>query len=148
MADANSDIEVVVERLGARGDGIAGTPDGPLNVPLALPGERVRVGPGVKRGEGRAAELLDVIEPSADRIDPPCRHFGTCGGCSVQHLAEAAYRDWKREIVVAALERQGIEGSVVEPMVPTPPPAPLIRTLSPCRICPTSTSPCSASIAA
>ena len=120
MTDANSDIAVAVERLGARGDGIADTPDGPLYIPLALPGERVRVKPGAKRGEGRAAELLAVTAPSADRIDPPCRHFGDCGGCSVQHLAEVAYLDWKRALVVAALERNGIDGSVVEPVVATP----------------------------
>jgi 23S rRNA (uracil1939-C5)-methyltransferase len=119
MTDAKSDIEVVVDRLGARGDAIADTPDGPLYVPLALPGERVRVKPGAKRGEGRAAALLDVLERSADRIEPPCQHFGECGGCSVQHLAKAAYLDWKRTIVVSALERQGLDGGIVEPVVAT-----------------------------
>ena len=121
MAKSGSEIEVVIDRLGARGDGIADTPDGPLYVPLALPGEQVRVRPGAKRGEGRAAKLLDILEPVADRVTPPCRHFGTCGGCSVQHLAEPAYRDWKRDIVVTALARQGIEVPVVYPVVPTPP---------------------------
>lgn len=121
MTDAPSDIEVVIERLGARGDGIAETPDGPLYVPLGLPGERVRVKPGAKRGEGRAAQLLEVVAPSADRIVPPCRHFGDCGGCSVQHLAEAAYLEWKRALVVAALERHGIDSSIVEPVIATPP---------------------------
>ena len=77
--------------------------------------------PGAARGHGRAAQLLEILEPAANRIAPPCRHFSDCGGCSVQHLAEAAYLDWKRDIVVAAMERQGIAGSIVGPVIPTPP---------------------------
>ncbi len=119
MANAGSEIEVVIDRLGARGDGIADTPDGPLYVPLALPGERVRVRPGAPRGQGRAAKLVDIVGPAPDRVSPPCRHFGDCGGCSVQHLAEEAYLGWKRELVVAALARQGIDDVIVEPVAPT-----------------------------
>ena len=120
MIDASAEIDVVIDRLGARGDGIAAAPGDLLYVPLALPGERVRVMPGAKRGEGRAAELVEISEPSANRIAPPCQHFGECGGCSVQHLAEAAYLDWKRELVVTALARQGIDGAIVELVVATP----------------------------
>lgn len=119
MTKADSELEVVIDRLGARGDGIAETPDGPLYVPFVLPGERVRVRPGGARGQGRAAALVEVLEPAAGRVAPPCKHFGECGGCSVQHLATAVYLDWKRDIVVTALERQGIDGSVVEPVVAT-----------------------------
>jgi len=120
MTKSDAELEVVIDRLGARGDGIADTADGALYIPLALPGERVRVRPGAVRGQGRVAQLLQIIEPAAGRIAPPCKHFGECGGCSVQHLAAAAYLDWKRDIVVAALRREGIDGSVVEPVVPTP----------------------------
>ena len=120
MAEPGAEIETLVDSLGARGDGVAMTPDGPLYIPLALPGERVRVQPGAARGQGRAAQLLEVLEPTAERVVPPCQHFGVCGGCSVQHLSENAYLDWKRDIVTAALERRGIAGSIVRPVVPTP----------------------------
>ena len=120
MTDTGTEIDVVIDRLGVRGDGIAETADGSLYVPLVLPGERVRVRPGAVRGQGRAAALVEILEPAAGRAAPPCRHFGECGGCSVQHLAEADYLDWKRGIVATALERQGIAGSVVQPVVPTP----------------------------
>ncbi|MDH3704083.1 MAG: class I SAM-dependent RNA methyltransferase, partial [Alphaproteobacteria bacterium] len=121
MTSSQSEIETVVDSLGARGDGIATTADGPLYIPLALPGERVRVRPGAARGQGRAAQLLDVLEPAENRVAAPCQHFSDCGGCSVQHLVQDAYLNWKRDIVVAALERQGIAGSIVAPVVPTPP---------------------------
>ena len=120
MTKPDAELEVVIDRLGARGDGIAETKDGVLYIPLTLPGERVRVRPGAKRGEGRAAVVVEVLEPSANRVVPPCKHFGECGGCSVQHLAEATYLDWKRDIVTTALERQGIAGSIVQPVMPTP----------------------------
>lgn len=120
MTEVNSDIEIVVDHLGARGDGIADTPDGQLYIPLSLPGERLRVRPAASRGQGRVAKILDILEPAAGRVVPPCAHFGECGGCSVQHLAEAAYLDWKRDIVVEALGRQRIDRKIVDPIVPTP----------------------------
>jgi 23S rRNA (uracil1939-C5)-methyltransferase len=40
------------------------------------------------------------------------QHFGICGGCAVQHLNEASYRSWKRELVVTALSQAGIEAPV------------------------------------
>ena len=71
------------DALGAQGDGVADGPDGPLFVPFALPGEQVTS--RSKPGE-RPCGLLEVIEPSPDRVAPICPHFGTCGGCALQHL--------------------------------------------------------------
>src|SRR5262245_66532897 len=94
--------EVDIARLGAHGDGVAEGSDGPLYVPFALPGERVRV--AVAPGDDRA-ELLAVLQPSPDRVEPVCPHFGACGGCALQHLEGAAYLDWKREKVVRGRRR-------------------------------------------
>jgi len=76
-------IEVEIDRLGAQGDGVAETPDGPLFVPFALPGERVRI---EVDADGKTATLVDVLARSPDRVDPVCPHFGICGGCATQHL--------------------------------------------------------------
>lgn len=109
-------MEVLIDRLGARGDGIADTADGPVYVPFALPGETVSVRVGKSRGDGRAAELRDVLSPSADRQAAVCRHFGPgengCGGCAAQHLASGPYTDWKRGVVSAALARHRIDVEV------------------------------------
>jgi len=96
-----------ITRLGRQGDGIAETETGPVYVPGALAGERVEA--EVRGDRGR---LLDVIVPAPERVTPPCPHFGTCGGCQVQHLADAAYRDWKRGLVVTALSNRGLDGAV------------------------------------
>jgi len=106
---------VMVERLhiievGHRGDGVAQTPDGALFVPYALPGETVEA----ERTHPDRAHLLRIIEPSPDRIEPFCPHFGVCGGCAIQHWNEAAYRAWKRDLVVSTLAQAGIETSVGE----------------------------------
>ncbi|MGE3304879.1 MAG: class I SAM-dependent RNA methyltransferase [Rhizobiaceae bacterium] len=99
--------ELTIERLGAQGDGIAATAQGPVYVAFALPGERV----SVERKASRAT-LVEVLEPSPDRVAPACRHFGVCGGCSLQHLIEPAYLDFKRERVIEALRSLRIETNV------------------------------------
>lgn len=102
---------LTIARLGGQGDGVAETEDGPVFVPFALPGERVNVAPGGKR-----ADLVSVLEPSALRVEPACRHFTVCGGCAMQHLEADAYRDWKRGLLVEALRAKGIEIEV-DPIV-------------------------------
>ena len=100
-------IEVTVETLGGRGDGVAHRDGQPVFVPFTLPGETVRVR---LKGESRAgvrAEALEILDESPERVEPPCPHFGPCGGCSVQHLGDAAYRRWTLDQVTAALERRG-----------------------------------------
>jgi 23S rRNA (uracil1939-C5)-methyltransferase len=98
-------VEVEIARLGSGGDGIAEGADGPIYVPFTLPGERVVI--ALKPGDDRG-NLLDVLEPSPDRVAPVCSYFGACGGCALQHLERSAYLAWKREQVVAALKARGL----------------------------------------
>jgi len=100
LSEPPSDREVVVERLGGLGDGIARLDGSDVYIPFGLPGERWRLGEG-----GRAFQRLT---DSPDRVAPPCPHFGLCGGCSMQHVSAEAYAGWKRSLVVDALERVGI----------------------------------------
>lgn len=100
-------IDVAIARMGAQGDGIAEGPDGPVFVPYALPGERVR---GVLKGE--RLEIEAVLEASPERAEPPCSHFGRCGGCLLQHWQLEPYFAFKRALVVEALAREGIVAQV------------------------------------
>lgn len=117
-------MDVLINRLGARGDGIADTAHGPVYVPFTLPEETVSVRIGKSRGAGRSAALRDVLNPSADRQSASCRHFGpgenVCGGCVAQHVAPPAYARWKRDAVIAALSRHRIDTEVL-PLVTVPP---------------------------
>lgn len=96
------DIEIT--RIGAQGDGIG---DG-VFTPLTLPGERARV--RIEQGRGEVEALLSA---SPERVEPPCPHFGDCGGCALQHWADAPYLAWKRERVIEALSREGLETEVL-----------------------------------
>lgn len=95
---------------------MADGPDGPIFVPFTLPGERVRV--AVEPGNDHAG-LIEILEASPDRIEPVCPHFGSCGGCALQHLEEGAYLRWKRDQVIAALKARGLDAEV-EPVRPVP----------------------------
>ncbi len=101
---------LVIDRLGSRGEGIADTDAGPRYVPYTLPGETVEVDPWPGHPDRR--HLIKVDAASPDRIAPVCPHFGICGGCALQHLATARYRDWKRALVVDALAQAGLDAPV------------------------------------
>jgi 23S rRNA (uracil1939-C5)-methyltransferase len=114
--EVTADLETVtIARLGHKGDGVAPTPSGDVFVTGTLPGETVRVVRAADRGR-----LVEVVTPSPDRVAPPCPHFGTCGGCALQHMAPAAYRAFKRQLVVDALASRGLEADVGEPWVADP----------------------------
>lgn len=114
-------ITVTIESLGARGDGIA-THDGkPVYVPRALPGEVVQAQVVETRKNGLYTRLLDVIEPSTQRVQPKCQHFGKCGGCQMQHLTDELYKKWVGDRARFALAQQGFDKIHVEKPFIAPP---------------------------
>ena len=94
---------LAIAHLGARGDGIAQTPQGPVFVAYALPGEVVTV-----EVRGERGRLVSIETPSAARAKPICDLFMRCGGCAVQHMNEATYVTWKQGLVADALGRAGL----------------------------------------
>jgi 23S rRNA (uracil1939-C5)-methyltransferase len=110
------EVELTIDKLGSEGVGIARLDGKPVLVPGALRGERVRARVG-----GDQAAIIELLETSPDRVTPPCRHFGSCGGCALQHLARQPYLDFKRELVVEALRRQGLGDVPVGPIAASPP---------------------------
>jgi len=109
-------MEVDIRRIGARGDGIAMTPEGPLYISGTVAGDRVLVRPGAFRGDGRTGSLLALRVPGPGRADPPCIHFGACGGCALQHLADDVYSDWKVEQLRESLARRGFGNVEFDPL--------------------------------
>ena len=95
--------ELRVERLSARGEGVA---DG-VTVPGALPGEVV----AGAVADGRMA-APEVLRASPHRVAPPCPHFGACGGCALMHASDRFVAAWKASRVRGALAARGIEAEV------------------------------------
>ncbi|MEZ5932579.1 MAG: 23S rRNA (uracil(1939)-C(5))-methyltransferase RlmD [Alphaproteobacteria bacterium] len=113
-------VDIEIERIGRSGDGIASHEEKPVYVPLALPGDLLSVRLTKRRGEGYAAEVIES-RSLMPRRQPACRHFGQCGGCRLQHLPMASYRDWKRDQVIAALKSRAIEGVDIRPLIDAEP---------------------------
>jgi 23S rRNA (uracil1939-C5)-methyltransferase len=114
-------LTVKLEKLTYGGDALGRLSDGrAVFVPFALPGETVSIRSlDEKRGHVRA-ELVEVLDPSADRILPKCKHFGVCGGCHYQHLPYPAQLTAKTEILRDQLRRIGrIEHPPVKQIVPS-----------------------------
>lgn len=93
---------VAITALGSDGDGlVAPTPGSAIWVPRALPGEH-----HVRATDG-SWQLAGPPSP-ARRAAPLCPHFPACGGCTVQHMGDAIYQQWKAGLLVAAFAKAGI----------------------------------------
>src|SRR5690606_30079381 len=73
----------------------------------ALPGERVMARRTARSRSFDEAVTLEVLAPSPDRVEPRCVHFGTCGGCALQHLEESRQILAKERVLRENLERIG-----------------------------------------
>ena len=117
-----TEVEFSIGSLGAQGDGIARLNDGrQVFVPFVLPGERVRASVSVDRAGVLRGAVREILDPAPDRVAAPCPHFLICGGCALQHMANAAYRSWKIETLTTALGRRGIETPPLLPLVAAEP---------------------------
>ena len=97
---------ITIERVGHLGDGLAGSGEGAVHIPFAAPGDVFERDDA--QGEWRLAQA------GPHRAQAPCSHYGACGGCNLQHVDASTYLASKREWVVAALARQGLDAPVDE----------------------------------
>jgi 23S rRNA (uracil1939-C5)-methyltransferase len=116
-------LELVIEDLAFGGEGVGRADGYVVFVRGGLPGDRLRVRLTEARGRFGRASIDDVLEPSPDRVAPPCPYFGQCGGCRLQHLAYPAQLAFKEKQVRDCLQRLGGVGEVsVRPILPAPEP--------------------------
>ena len=104
---------VSIVDLSLDGRGVARWPEGHANagkavfVSGALPGETVSVQQTARSRHFDEAKTLEVVEASPDRVAPRCPHFGTCGGCVLQHFAEERQIESKQRVLLENLQRIG-----------------------------------------
>lgn len=103
-------VELTLDGLTHGAEAVGRLPTGKACfVPYAIPGERVLVEVVEDHGRWARARLVDVVDASSDRVEPPCPYFrpGRCGGCALQHVSADRQARMKRRIVVEQLERIG-----------------------------------------
>ncbi len=102
-------IELEVDRVATGGAGIARDTEGRIVfIDGGIPGDLVRASITRQRKQFANATVVEVLRPSADRVEAPCPHVADgCGGCDWQHVAPAAQSDLRRRIVVDSLRRGG-----------------------------------------
>ena len=89
-------------------------------VPHTLPGEKVLARIFRNDKSHSQADLVDVLVPSADRLEPQCSLFGRCGGCQYQHLSYDKQLAWKTRQVEELLEHMAGVHTDVSPAIPSP----------------------------
>jgi 23S rRNA (uracil1939-C5)-methyltransferase len=100
-------MEVTIEKLIYGGDGLAHHEGSTVFVPFVLPAERAAVSPVEQKTKFVRARVEQLLEPSPQRVPPPCPHFGVCGGCNYQHIPYEAQLKYKAEILRETLRRIG-----------------------------------------
>lgn len=107
LVEKNKQYEMYIDDIGAQGEGIGRIDGFTIFVEGALPTERVRVLiVKVKKNYGYG-KLLEVLQPSKDRVTPKCPVANKCGGCQLQHLSYPAQLAWKTKKVKDHLCRIG-----------------------------------------
>ena len=90
--------EIDIESLSHEGRGISHNENKVIFTRGALPGEKVVASRTLSRAKYEEADVVEILEPSPDRIEPKCSVYGVCGGCSFQHLSSLnqinAKRNW------------------------------------------------------
>lgn len=98
---------VRIESLDHEGRGVTHFEGKVIFVDGALPGELIDFSPYVRKASYELAQISRILKHSPQRVHPRCRHFGTCGGCSMQHLDVAAQASVKQRVLEDALWHVG-----------------------------------------
>lgn len=116
----HQEVELEIATLTNMGQGLGRIDGWVVLVPFALPGEKIIA--RIYRNDKNFSEgdLVSVIEPSPNRVEPPCPLFGSCGGCQYQNLAYPEQLAWKQRQVAELLHHMARVDFPVEPIWPSP----------------------------
>ncbi|MGI9243285.1 MAG: class I SAM-dependent RNA methyltransferase [Verrucomicrobiales bacterium] len=116
----HQEIEFTIDTLTNLGQGLGRVDGWVVIVPSTLPGETIRARVYRNHKNYSDADLVEILTPSADRIEPTCPLFGQCGGCQYQNLSYPEQLSWKQRQVAELLEHMAGVEFPVNPVIPSP----------------------------
>ena len=117
----NQILDVTVQKIIPNGFGLAFAENLTVFVPLSVAGDELSVKIKQLKGKTAFAEIVRIIKPSINRIEPPCEYFGRCGGCDFQQMPYEKQLEAKLEIIKDSLLRIGkIKFENEIKMIPSP----------------------------
>lgn len=115
MVEKNNEYILDIISIGYEGEGIAKIEGYPIFIEGAILGEKVKALIVKVKKSYAYGKLLEVIEPSNDRVEPKCKVYKRCGGCTVQHMNYKKQLDYKFERVKDCISKiGGLESSLVK----------------------------------
>jgi 23S rRNA (uracil1939-C5)-methyltransferase len=105
---------VTVNSLGGLGDGIGDIGGKPVFISKACAGDKLNIRIVSETKEAMRGEIISVIEPGSGRTKAPCVYYAECGGCSLQHLTQKSYQDFKRKMVQDAITYSGFPDTKID----------------------------------
>lgn len=108
MLELGTQFELTISEISFGGDGLGRSESGAVVfVPFSAMGDKLLVEITQVRKSYFRARIVEILEPSADRVQPECIHFGRCGGCAYQHLSSQAEFAAKQKQLYDLLQRVG-----------------------------------------
>ncbi len=98
---------VRLEKLISNGCSLAHVDGMAVFVPYGIPGEEVQIEITESKKGYLMGRIMGILDSSPDRVIPPCRLFGRCGGCTLQHIGYSKQLELKQEMLAEALARTG-----------------------------------------
>ncbi|MEI7669477.1 MAG: methyltransferase [Pseudomonadota bacterium] len=103
----NKTIELKIERLAGLADGMGISEGRKVFVPYSSEGDLLTVEIIKTTADADYGKIIEIIKPGTGRIKPECKHFGACGGCSMQHISKMEYLDFKQKTADLAISKAG-----------------------------------------
>jgi len=116
----NQKYVVDIVDYGANGEGVAKIDGVVAFVPFAIVGEKLEIQLVLVKKQFVIGKILQILEPSANRINPPCKYFGKCGGCQLQHMNYYEQLKLKTDMVKNAIEKYAKLDCEINGCAPSP----------------------------
>jgi len=114
-------VQAPIESVAFKGYGVARIHGKVAFIPYTVTGDQAWIEITEEKKRYSIGRLIQIINPSPWRVDPPCPYFGSCGGCQWQHIDYSVQGELKREILKDILKRLGgLRGDPPITVIPSP----------------------------